>query len=189
MLRDGSLWSRHTCRPTTRFPRHPTRSRAFFLPQICSLFLLSYVYSIGFNVYNKQALLSVALPWTYAALNLSVGSAFALASWACNVAPWPSITRQVSTAEMLQCECQPGERVCQGWLSGRESRWSQSVKWMRFRFLLSSLCSDIALAHAENDQFDGSGHTSNEGPWAIFDGRRVSRGRRLSLFRMPLRVV
>ncbi|CAM9149789.1 unnamed protein product [Pylaiella littoralis] len=61
---------------------------------ICGLFGLSYICSVLFNVNNKRALLLVPLPWTFAALNLLIGSAIALASWSVKVAPWPRIARQ-----------------------------------------------------------------------------------------------
>lgn len=48
-----------------------------------------------FNVNNKRALLLVPLPWTYAALNLLIGSLVAVASWSVKIAPWPRVTRQV----------------------------------------------------------------------------------------------
>ncbi|CAN0480564.1 unnamed protein product, partial [Hapterophycus canaliculatus] len=59
--------------------------------QICGLFGLSYLCSVLFNVNNKRALLMVPLPWTYAALNLSIGAAVALVSWSAKVAPWPRV--------------------------------------------------------------------------------------------------
>ncbi|CAN0455081.1 unnamed protein product, partial [Scytosiphon promiscuus] len=62
--------------------------------QICGLFSLSYLCSVLFNVNNKRALLLVPLPWTYAALNLSIGSVVALLSWSAKVAPWPKIEWQ-----------------------------------------------------------------------------------------------
>eukprot|EP00752_Nemacystus_decipiens_P006157 g5555.t1 len=62
--------------------------------KICALFSLSYVCSIMFNVNNKRALLLVPLPWTYAALNLLIGSSIAVVSWSVKIAPWPRVTRQ-----------------------------------------------------------------------------------------------
>eukprot|EP00903_Cladosiphon_okamuranus_P016641 g15349.t1 len=47
-----------------------------------------------FNINNKRALQLVPLPWTYAALNLLIGSVVAVVSWSIKIAPWPTITRQ-----------------------------------------------------------------------------------------------
>ncbi|CAM9415888.1 unnamed protein product, partial [Scytosiphon promiscuus] len=66
--------------------------------KICGLFSLSYLCSVLFNVNNKRALLLVPLPWTYAALNLSIGSVVALLSWSAKVAPWPKIEWQDAAA-------------------------------------------------------------------------------------------
>jgi len=55
-----------------------------------------------FNVNNKRALQLVPLPWTYAALNLSIGSAVALASWSAKIAPWPRISRQVCAGDLVK---------------------------------------------------------------------------------------
>ncbi|CAN0455929.1 unnamed protein product [Ectocarpus sp. 12 AP-2014] len=62
--------------------------------RICGLFGLSYLCSMLFNINNKRALMLVPLPWTFAALNLSIGSVIALLSWSIKIAPWPRITRQ-----------------------------------------------------------------------------------------------
>ncbi|CAB1110699.1 unnamed protein product [Ectocarpus sp. CCAP 1310/34] len=62
--------------------------------RICGLFGLSYLCSMLFNINNKRALMLVPLPWTFAALNLSIGSVVALLSWSIKIAPWPRITRQ-----------------------------------------------------------------------------------------------
>ncbi|CBJ30945.1 Triose phosphate/phosphate translocator, non-green plastid, chloroplast precursor, putative [Ectocarpus siliculosus] len=73
--------------PNPRAPQPPPS-------QICGLFGLSYLCSMLFNINNKRALMLVPLPWTFAALNLSIGSVIALLSWSIKVAPWPRITRQ-----------------------------------------------------------------------------------------------
>lgn len=79
-----------------------SRSRVGIAPVVCFtrnqisvLFLLSYMCSIAFNISNKQALLLVPLPWTYAALNLAIGGGMGLVSWGVKAAPWPKVNLAV----------------------------------------------------------------------------------------------
>lgn len=88
--------------PNRRAPPTPPPS------QICGLFGLSYLCSMLFNINNKRALMLVPLPWTFAALNLSIGSVIALLSWSIKIAPWPRITRQVHGRRGFAVCCRGG---------------------------------------------------------------------------------
>lgn len=65
------------------------------MKQILTLFIMSYVVSIGVNVNNKRAINLVPLPWTYAAVNLLMGATVSFVTWGVKAAFWPRISAQV----------------------------------------------------------------------------------------------
>lgn len=62
--------------------------------QIGVYFALWYLFNIGYNIYNKQALNMLYLPWTMATIQLAVGIPYAFALWAFKFRKAPKLTKE-----------------------------------------------------------------------------------------------
>jgi len=57
-----------------------------------SFFALWYLFNIGYNIYNKQALNVLAYPWTIATIQMGVGIPYFLALWAFGIRKAPKLS-------------------------------------------------------------------------------------------------
>jgi solute carrier family 35 protein E1 len=57
-----------------------------------SYFALWYLFNIGYNIYNKQALNAVAFPWTIATLQMATGIAYFVPMWLLGIRKAPKLS-------------------------------------------------------------------------------------------------
>ena len=60
-------------------------------PQVTSYFLLWYLFNIGYNIYNKQALNVLAYPWTIATIQMAAGIPYFAGLWATGIRKAPKL--------------------------------------------------------------------------------------------------
>jgi solute carrier family 35 protein E1 len=60
--------------------------------KISAYFALWYALNIGYNIYNKQALNAVALPWTMATFQLFAGVPYVLFLWLTGLRKAPKLS-------------------------------------------------------------------------------------------------
>lgn len=60
--------------------------------QVGTYFALWYLFNIGYNIYNKQALNVLAYPWTVATLQMATGLAYFLPLWALKIRKAPKLS-------------------------------------------------------------------------------------------------
>ena len=58
-----------------------------------SYFALWYLFNIGYNIYNKQALNAMAIPWTMATLQLFIGIPYVATLWLTGLRKAPQLTK------------------------------------------------------------------------------------------------
>jgi len=60
--------------------------------QTVSYFALWYLFNIGYNIYNKQALNALAYPWTIATIQMATGIAYFLPLWVLGLRKAPKLS-------------------------------------------------------------------------------------------------
>jgi len=60
--------------------------------KVGSYFALWYLFNIGYNIYNKQALNAVAFPWTVATIQMATGLLYFLPLWATGLRKAPKLS-------------------------------------------------------------------------------------------------
>jgi len=60
--------------------------------QVASYFMLWYLFNIGYNIYNKQALNVLAFPWTIATIQMAAGIPYFVGLWATGIRKAPKLS-------------------------------------------------------------------------------------------------
>jgi solute carrier family 35 protein E1 len=60
--------------------------------QIATYFSLWYLFNIGYNIYNKQALNALAFPWTIATIQMATGIAYFVPLWLLGIRKAPKLS-------------------------------------------------------------------------------------------------
>jgi len=61
--------------------------------QVGSYFALWYLFNIGYNIYNKQALNALAFPWTIATIQMAAGCAYFIPLWLTGIRKAPKLSK------------------------------------------------------------------------------------------------
>jgi len=62
--------------------------------QVASYFLLWYLFNIGYNIYNKQALNVLAFPWTIATIQMAAGTFYFIPLWLSGLRAAPKLSKE-----------------------------------------------------------------------------------------------
>ena len=73
-------------------PDEPKSSALAETLQTGVYFALWYLFNIGYNIYNKQALNAMALPWTIATLQMATGIAYFVPMWVLGLRKAPKLS-------------------------------------------------------------------------------------------------
>lgn len=79
--------------------------------QIGTYFALWYLFNIGYNIYNKQALNALAYPWTIATLQMATGLAYFVPLWLLGIRKAPKLNKSELKTLLPIALCHTGVHV------------------------------------------------------------------------------